>query len=283
MQEFDRSTEASVDRALRSALVADGVVLVLALLLFWYALSYARRLETQVQLRTADLKQSNRQLESYNFIISHDLRAPMRTMLGFATALEEDFGTSVPPDLADYIQRIKNAGQHMTRLINDLLAYSRLQRAEVPLTSVSLEQVARQAAARVAEAGGGGVQKIDVPGDAIVTANPQVLQQAVDNLVDNARKFTKPGSANRVEISARRAGSMWRLEVSDSGIGIKPEHQQEIFEVFRRLHSSEQYEGTGAGLAIVKTGVERMGGRVGVKSAAGEGSTFWIELPTSAK
>jgi len=200
-------------------------------------------------------------------------------MEGFARILLEDFGTQLGDKGGRYAQRIVTAAARMDGLITDLLAYSRLQRQEVVPRVVDLARAASRAAEE-ARAEHGDAVAIDVQEPMPpVLGEPVVLGQVLSNLVGNAAKFRREGTRANVTVRAEPAGDRVRIWVEDDGIGIAPEHQARIFEVFQRLHGEEIYPGTGIGLAIVKKGVECMNGACGLDSAPGQGSRFWIELP----
>jgi PAS domain S-box-containing protein len=246
-------------------------------------LALTRTLEERVQQRTAELEESNSALEAFGYSVSHDLRAPLRTMQGFARALLEDYGPRLDDDGRDYATRITTGAARMDQLIQDLLAYSRLSRAEIKAEPVSLDSVLRMAERQLEpvllEHRGTLTIRSPLPR---VLGHETTLVQVFVNLLSNALKFVARGARSEVEVwSERRAGRV-RVFVRDNGIGIQPEHQERIFAVFERLHGSETYPGTGIGLAIVKKGIERLRGRSGVDSAPGRGSTFWIELPEPA-
>jgi len=240
---------------------------------------YAIHLEQQVRQRTADLQAANARLEAFAFSVAHDLRAPLRGMHGLAQALVEDYGDRLDDVGRDYARRIIHEATSMDTLIRDLLAYGRLAHVELPLEAVDLKDVvdsALQAVQRDA-AERGAVIDVD-PHLPTVTGNRSVLVQVLVNLLSNAVKFG--GARPRVRVrSETREDLTYRVWIEDEGIGIAPEHQERIFSVFERLHGAETYPGTGIGLAIVRKGVERLGGRVGVESAEGQGSRFWFELP----
>ena len=238
-------------------------------------------LEEQVVERTAALGLSNSQLDAFAYTISHDLRAPLRAMEGFARILLEDFGTQLGDNGGRYAQRIVTAAARMDGLITDLLAYSRLQRQEVVPRVVDLARAASRAAEE-ARAEHGDAVAIDVQEPMPpVLGEPVVLGQVLSNLVGNAAKFRREDTRAKVTVRAEPAGDRVRIWVEDDGIGIAPEHQARIFEVFQRLHGEEIYPGTGIGLAIVKKGVECMNGACGLDSALGQGSRFWFELPAA--
>jgi PAS domain S-box-containing protein len=226
-----------------------------------------------------DLAAANEELDAFSYSISHDLRAPLRAMQGFSEALVEDYGGRLDATGHDYARRIVAGSRQMDALIQDLLAYSRLVRAEIRLDAVSLETV-------VDEACGALELELKERGGEITVGRPlarvmghrAVLGQIVTNLLSNAVKFTRPGTTPRVHVRSQRDGGLVRLWVEDNGIGIEPQHRERIFRAFERLHGAQQYPGTGIGLAIVQKGATRLGGRTGVESEPGAGSRFWLEL-----
>ena len=238
------------------------------------------RLEELVTARTAELQEANAELEAFAYSVSHDLRAPLRAMEGFGLALVDDYGDRLDDEGRDYARSIARAARKMDVLIRDLLAYSRVGRVEMHLAPTSLDDVVEESLMQLAtEVQGGDADiRIDRPLP-VVTTHHATLVQAVTNLLSNAVKFVAPGEQSRVRLWAERRQGGVRLWVEDHGIGIEPEHTERIFTVFERLHSIDAYPGTGIGLAIVRRGIERMGGRVGVESEPGKGSRFWLELP----
>jgi PAS domain S-box-containing protein len=237
-------------------------------------------LERRVEDRTQALVEVNRELDAFAYSISHDLRAPLRTMQGYAEALIEDFGGGLPQEGQHYTKRIAAAAVRMEDLIADILAYSRLAKDEVGVRPEALEAVLDQVLADL--------EPTLVNSDATVhierplpevRANRSVLRQALNNLITNAMKFVRPGDVTAILIHAERRAERVRLWIEDNGIGIAREHQKSIFDPFQRLHGTEAYPGTGIGLAIVRRAVTRMGGTCGVVSELGQGSRFWIELP----
>ena len=243
-----------------------------------------RRLMDQVQQHANELEQriaerdrSLADLESFNYSVSHDLRAPLRAIEGFATALREDLPAVRSLEVREDLAQIDSAVKRMNALIDDLLDYSRVSRGDMETAEVDLHDVM------------GGVLQIDrgasirtaVEPGVRVKAQRSALTQAILNLVDNALKFHKPGSPPAVAIEASRHNDTVRIAVKDDGIGIAPEHHERIFQIFQRLHTASAYPGTGIGLALVKRIAERFGGAVGVESEAGKGSTFWIDVPAA--
>lgn len=245
---------------------------------------YASELEQRVAERTAQLQEINQELEAFTYTVSHDLRAPLRTIQGFAQALLEDYGDRLDEVAKSYIDSIVGDSIQLDTLIADLLTYSRLSRAQVNLQPTDLSSLVQEALKQLRMQIKNQQANITVrePLQAVL-AQRSILVQAIANLISNAMKFVEPGTPPNVEIytqKERQNDQNWvRLWVVDNGIGIAPEHQERIFHVFERLHGIESYSGTGVGLAIVRKGLERMGGRAGVESQLGQGSRFWIALP----
>jgi signal transduction histidine kinase/FixJ family two-component response regulator len=236
-------------------------------------------LEKQVEARTAELKDINQQLEAFSYTIAHDLRAPLRAQEGFATAVLEEYGDVLGEKGRGYVEKIASAANRLSLLVTDLLRFSMLSRMDMTLRPIPLkamiEQAFRESEMVVREA------KAHVHAENngyFVCANDTMLQMALVNLISNGVKFSKPGVEPEVKVWAEARGPYVRIWVEDNGIGIAPEHHQQIFGVFNRLHQYGTYPGTGVGLAIVQKAAERMGGRTGVESEEGKGSRFWIEL-----
>ncbi|MDV2995330.1 MAG: Adaptive-response sensory-kinase SasA [Chroococcidiopsis sp. SAG 2025] len=241
-------------------------------------------LEQKVSDRTAQLQEINRELEAFAYSASHDLRAPLRTIRGFAQALQEDYSDRLDDLGREYIQSITADAVQMDRLIAELLAYSQLTRTKITLQPVALmttiASARKQLETDLQEKQAEITVTTPLP---TVLAHSQTLTQAIANLLSNALKFIKPESHPQVEIKyqlIRYHQQQWaRLWIIDNGIGIASSDTERIFRIFERLHGIESYPGTGIGLAIVRKSIERMGGCVGVESQLGQGSRFWIELP----
>jgi PAS domain S-box-containing protein len=242
---------------------------------------YRKHLEDFVAQRTDQLESVNKELEAFAYSVSHDLRAPLRAMEGFANALLEDYAGHLDSVGQDYARRVVSAAQHMDALIQDLLAYSRLSRSSLKPSTVSLDsvlgEVLHQFNPDVQKTGAQIRVERPLPE---VMGDHATLVQVLSNLISNALKFVQPGVKPGVNIWAEEKQGRVRLWVEDTGIGIAPEYHDKIFRIFERLQGVEAYPGTGVGLAIVKKGMERMGGQAGVDSTLGRGSKFWVELRT---
>lgn len=241
-----------------------------------------KRHSAELELRVAERDQSNAELEAFAYSVSHDLRAPLRAISGFADALQEDCAQQLDRRGQEYVKEIIDASRRMNNLVQDLLEYGRVGRISAPLASVNLLNAINEARRQLGDVPPVSLN-VDVATDFSVCAHPQMLTQVIFNLLSNALKFHKKDSLPEVRVSAEKGDGYVRLNVRDNGIGIAPEHQERIWNVFERLHGRESYVGTGIGLAIVKRAIDRMDGSSGVISHPGEGSTFWIELPPSPK
>ena len=239
---------------------------------------YAVELERRVQERTAKLQEVIEQMEEFSYTVSHDLRAPVRAINGYARALREDFGEALTKDAGSFLDRIITSGTRMDRLIMDVLTYTRLSRREFDLQAVSLDKLLRDVIQQYPEIESSDARIIVDSDLGYVQGHEPSLSQAVSNLISNAVKFVVPGRPSKICIRSERLGTQVRLWVEDNGIGIQPAHQRRLFGIFERVHPGESYEGTGIGLAIVRKAMERMGGRFGVESDGVTGSRFWIEL-----
>jgi PAS domain S-box-containing protein len=239
----------------------------------------AEALEALVDERTVSLRQAVAQMEEFSYSVSHDLRAPVRAMRGYAEAIMEEYGQRLDASGREMLARILNNSARMDRLIRDLLTYSRISRREIQLEPVSLERLVRDVVQQYPDMR---PERADIEVQtplAEVLAHEPSLTQVISNLLSNAVKFVPRDSRPRVRVRMERQPSTARLWIEDNGIGIKPEHQSRLFSMFERVHAEKHYEGTGIGLAIVRKAVERMNGTVGVESDGVSGSRFWVDLP----
>ena len=254
----------------------------------------AGQLEQAVTERTRELTASNKQLEAFVYSIAHDLRAPLRSMGGFAAMLVDEAGPALSEAGLNFANRIKRAAEVMDSLLRDLIAFSRTAHQRIELTAVHLETVVQSVLNGLENEIQEKNARVETCGPwPTVLAHEPTLGQVLFNLVSNALKFVEPGVLPLVRLRAQEltavipsspasgdgclSGRWVRVWVEDNGIGIAPEYQDQIFRLFNRLHG-EKYPGTGLGLTIVQKGVERLGGRVGLESAPGRSSRFWFEL-----
>jgi signal transduction histidine kinase len=238
-------------------------------------------LEEKVQNRTAELQATNAQLEELVYSIAHDLRAPLRAMQGFSKLLVDQYGSVLEGDGREYADRVMLAAERMDAMTLDLLAYGRMARSDISLTPVSIKRVWEMAASqceKMIEETGAKVEVIE-PLPTVLGEEP-ILTQVFANLLNNALKFVRDGEKPEVRVRCEPGNPKARIWVEDKGIGIPEQYHERVFRVFERLDGAK-FSGTGIGLSIVRKGVERMGGRVGVESN-GTGSKFWIELPIAA-
>ncbi len=229
-----------------------------------------------------ELTRSNRDLEQFAYVASHDLQEPLRKVASFCQLLQRRYAGQLDERADQYIAFAVDGAQRMQRLINDLLAFSRIGRVTSNFTDVDLGQLVETAAGhqqqRIADAGGEIVWS-DLP---VVHGEEPLLSALVENLISNSVKFQRPGVAPHIEISARRDGEQWEITCTDNGIGIEPEFADKVFVIFQRLHGKEAYPGTGIGLAVAKKIVEYHGGRIWVESPAGAGTIIRFTLPVNA-
>jgi PAS domain S-box-containing protein len=234
--------------------------------------------EAQLLEAAGTMAQSNDDLERFAFVASHDLQEPLRKVSTYTSLLFEKHGAALGDDAKRYMEQVTGSVERMRELINDLLDYSRLTRPAGKTEAVDLEKtlsdVLNDLEVPIRESGA------VVTSGALPTVNgsPTQLNQVFQNLIGNAIKFRGAG-APRIRVDAAESPAIWTISISDNGIGIEPEHQSRIFGSFERLHPRHEYPGSGIGLATCKKIVEQHGGRIGVRSTPGAGSTFFFTLP----
>jgi signal transduction histidine kinase len=237
-------------------------------------------LESRVEQRTRQLADANRELEAFSFTVSHDLRAPLRRIDGFAHVLESHRAGPVDEEDRVALGIILRSVRQMGELINDLLAFSRTNRAELRHQAVNLDEIVDDVLASMAE---------DMQGRRLVwhrqalpqvEGDPALLRQVFVNVLGNAVKYTRPRDPAEIRIGWEHGedGSVL-VAVSDNGVGFDPEYAEKLFGVFQRLHREDEFEGTGIGLAIAQRVIERHGGRIWAESTPGEGAAFFFTLP----
>ncbi|HWM65919.1 MAG TPA: CHASE3 domain-containing protein [Steroidobacteraceae bacterium] len=228
----------------------------------------------------SNLESANRELESFSYSVSHDLRSPLRAIDGYSLMLEEDYGQQLDETARRYIHTIRGGSQRMAALIDDLLTFSRLSRQSLNRQTVDMTTLARRAAAEVLESQPGPKPAVNIPELPTVPGDPALLRQVWTNLIGNAVKYSSKSAAPEVQIRAAAEGRQVRYEVQDNGVGFDMKYADKLFGVFQRLHSIEEYPGTGVGLAIVQRIITRHEGAVTAKGERGKGATFGFTLPT---
>jgi len=238
------------------------------------------QLEQRVRDRTAELEHVNQELETFAYTVSHDLKAPLRAIDGYSRLLEEDHGGALEGEAREFLGNIRAGVARMGSLIDDLLAYSRMERRDLQLRELDIEEIAGGVAAeRDAELRRcGGRLELEVAG-ARAVGDPEAVRLVLRNYLDNAIKFRDPARDPRLTIRATAGDGNTVLSVADNGIGFDMTFHDRIFDIFQRLQRAEDYAGTGIGLAIVRKAAHRMGGRVWAESRPGEGSVFYLEIP----
>lgn len=246
---------------------------------------WATDLEERVDARTSELERSNRELQEFAYVASHDLQEPLRKIIAFADRLRSRFGASMEPDALDYMERMQNAAERMKVLINDLLTLSRVTTRGQPFVDVNLRQIAENVLEDMItaiEAAHGRVDVADLP---TLEADPSQMSRLLLNLISNSLKFRNEQEAPAISIwsetdyDSEYEKPLVRLFVKDNGVGFDEKYLDRIFQPFQRLHGRMDYAGTGMGLAICRRIVERHQGEITARSAPNTGATFIITLP----
>ncbi len=240
---------------------------------------HSLELELVVDERTRALQATIGELEAFSYSVSHDMRAPLRSMQSYAQFLVEEYAGKLDEKATDYLQQIMRSGNRLDRLIQDVLSYTRILHSKAPMQPVNLDRLVRDIIETIPNGQPIKAEVIILTPLPDVSGNEALLAQCVSNLLSNGVKFVRPGATPHLEISAQTMDDAWiRISFKDDGIGIAAEDHARIFRLFERVHASADYEGTGIGLTIVRKAVERMAARVGFESEPGKGSNFWIEL-----
>jgi signal transduction histidine kinase len=233
-------------------------------------------LEDRVKLRTAELETINRELEAFSYSVSHDLRAPLRTIDGFSLALEEDYATIVDDAGRDYIRRVRGGVQRMGQLIDALLQLSRITRAEINKEDFDISQMAASIASDIKEENQGKKITFHIEAGLKAFADPKLIRVALENLFGNAVKFSSKVSAPVVEFGWDSKQTAWYIR--DNGAGFNMIYADKLFNAFNRLHGDKDFKGSGIGLATVARVIHRHHGRIWADSAVDHGATFWFTL-----
>ncbi len=234
-------------------------------------------LERRVQERTAQLQELNKELESFAYTVSHDLRAPLTTIAGYAKLLHEEIGSKADTNIQSYINAINDSVKRMQKLIEDLLSFSRMARTELQYTQVDFSEMMKAIIQEVSIAHKSNAQ-FKVGKLPVMKGDGAMLRIAFTNLISNAVKFSSKNPQPVVEIDSYQENGKTIIYVKDNGVGFDPQLSDKLFNVFQRLHSEKDFPGTGIGLALVRRIISRHGGRVWAKSEPDRGATFFVEL-----
>ncbi len=248
---------------------------------FIHDISERIRAQETLERTAAELRRSNEELEQFAYIASHDLQEPLRMVASYTQLLERRYAAQLDQNAREFIGFAVAGAKRMQQFITGLLRYSRVGTEPAVLEPVSLAQAFDNALdnLRVAVEESGAAFAVDpLP---VVKGDPRQLVQLFQNLIGNALKFRKPGLPPLIRVLVEDQGEFWRIGVQDNGIGLEPRFSERVFTIFQRLHTREEYEGAGLGLAICKKIVERHGGRIWVESQPGEGATFFFTLPAA--
>jgi light-regulated signal transduction histidine kinase (bacteriophytochrome) len=237
-----------------------------------------KQAEERLERTLVDLERSNQDLEEFAYVASHDLQEPLRKMANFSEMLTNLYQGKLDDRADKYLGYISDGAKRMKLLINDLLAFSRVGRADFRLVATDMNEILKETLNDIQPLVRENQAKITHAALPTLKVNAPQMRQLLQNLITNAIKF-HGGQPPRIHLSARQEKQEWVAAVRDHGIGIEPQYAEGIFKVFRRLHAQEEYPGTGIGLAICKKIVERHGGRIWVKSQPGQGSTFYFTIP----
>lgn len=227
------------------------------------------------------LSRSNAELEQFAYVISHDLREPLRAVHSYTELLEKRYLGQLDERADKYIRYIVSGAKRMGELISDLLNYSRLGKKEAPMQLTNMDELLKDVLENLRATIGSKQAQIQIEPLPVIPANPTRMKQLFQNLLSNAIKFNTQESPHII-ITAEKTDLGWQFQVSDNGIGIDPQHHERIFEIFQRLHNQDTYPGTGVGLALCKKIVEQWGGKIGVTSEPGKGSVFYFTIPEKA-
>jgi len=239
-------------------------------------LSHAKQI---IQQANIDLEIKNKELESFSYSVSHDLRAPLRSITGFSQVLLEDYESMLDDDAQGYLRRIIKGAHHMDSLISDLLRLAYTTRVEMKFESVNLSQLVNETEQRLRENSPDREIQFTVDEDVIVSADVSLMRSVIENLLDNAWKYTSRSPNSCIKFGVQVEDGRAVYFVKDNGVGFNPQYSDKLFMAFQRLHSSSDFPGTGIGLATVQRIIHRHGGQVWGEAELDKGATFYFTLP----
>jgi len=231
--------------------------------------------------RAAELERSNADLAQFAYAVSHDLSEPLRTISTYLNLFVSRYRENLDEEADQYVDVLTGGVDRMQVMIRDLLSYSKVGSTDQTFESVDLNRIVQEALFNLADRMGETQAEVNVGPLPTVVGDASQLRQVLQNLVSNSLKFVDRGVAPQIQLHAELREDLWRILVRDNGIGIEPRYQSRVFIPFRRLHTQDQYPGTGVGLSIAKRIVERHGGTIWMESRAGGGSEFSFTLPVS--
>lgn len=241
--------------------------------------SERKRAAEAIESLNEALEAANRELESFSYSVSHDLRAPLRAIDGFSRVLLEDYGDRLDAEGKRLLNILRESARKLQKLIEDILAFSRAGRTALTASAIDMEALVQSVYAEFEPLRAGRSVQLTVHALPPAHGDPAMIRQVMANLLDNAIKFTRPRDAAQIEVGAQAGDRETVYYVKDNGVGFDMQYVDRLFGTFQRLHSTEQFEGSGIGLAIVKRIITRHGGRVWAEGKVGEGATFYVSLP----
>ncbi len=244
---------------------------------------HTENLEKKVEARTAELEMANRELEAFSYSVSHDLKAPLRKIDGFSRALEEDYAHRLDEDALNYLSRLRSNSQKMSQLITSLMQLSRVTRMDVEPQDFDLSALAEHIVASLQESEPERAASITVHSEMHAKGDPKLIEILLDNLIGNAWKYSRNQTHTYIEVGQIESDQGTTFFVRDNGCGFDMEYAERLFKPFSRLHSTEQFEGTGIGLATTKRIIERHHGSIRAESQVEGGSTFYFSLGRAQK
>ena len=237
-----------------------------------------KKAEEELRQRTAELEASNKELEAFSYSVSHDLRAPLRSMEGFSSALLEDYADKLDDQGKQYLRYVQESSDLMARLIDDLLKLSRVTRSDMSYEKVNLSEMARKIVAELEKAEPDRKVKLNIAPDITAYGDRNLLRLVLENLLGNAWKFSSKVASPRIEMGTIEHNGKQAYFIRDNGVGFDMTYADKLFKPFQRLHKASEFAGTGIGLATVQRIIRRHGGEVWAESKVGEGATFYFTL-----